>query len=281
MPIGAAIVGGSLGAAVIGSKAAKSAAGQQQKGTQSAIDEQRRQFDIILGLTQPGRAVGNQALNTLAQLFIPGFSGFGDSGVLSGAEGAPTSDSAAPIRGGIPGLFDAASLAADPRGGSFGGPEVLAGGTDAPVSANALSDIFSNLPGVQFLTDQARRGVEASGSAVGDPFGGNVQREIGFQTASLAENQVINRLLQLAGFGPQATGQAVSGSSAASGNISQLLASLGVSQAGGTLGQAGSINNALQGGLNNFLLASGLGLFGTNTTPGGGTVSIPGGQGGL
>jgi len=235
--IGTAILGGSVIAGTAGVLGAKKAAKAQRKGTQSAIDEQRRQFDIILGLTQPGREVGNQALNTLAQAFIPGFTGLG------GGEGGD------------------------------------------PITGNTLSDIFSNLPGTQFLTDQARRGVEASGSAVGDPFGGNVQREIGFQTASLAENQVINRLLQLAGFGPQATGQAVAGSSAASGNISQLLASLGGSNAAGILGQAGSINNAIQGGLNNFLLARGLNLFGPGTTPGGGvgggTVFIPGGQGGI
>ena len=231
MPIGAAIVASSVGSAVIGGKAAKKGAKAQRKGTQAAIDEQRRQFDIILGLTQPGREVGNQALNTLAQSFIPGFTG------LSGGEGG------------------------------------------VPVTANTLSDIFSNLPGVQFLSDQARRGVEASGAAVGDPFGGNVQREIGFQTASLAENQVINRLLQLAGFGPQATGQAVAGSSAASGNISQLLASLGGSQAAGIFGQAGSINNALQGGLNNFLLARGLGLFGSGDPSGAAATSSGGGGG--
>jgi len=232
--LGAAILGGALASGAAGVIGAKKGAKAQAKGTQSAIDEQRRQFDIILGLTQPGREVGNQALNTLAQAFIPGF---------TGGEGGD------------------------------------------PITGNTLSDIFSNLPGTQFLTDQARRGVEASGSAVGDPFGGNVQREIGFQTAALAENQVINRLLQLAGFGPQATGQAVAGSSAASGNISQLLASLGGSNAAGIFGQAGSINNAIQGGLNNFLLARGLNLFGPGTTPGGGvgggTVFIPGGQGGI
>jgi len=214
------ILGGSVASALIGGKAAKKASKQQVAGLDAATEEQRRQFDIILGLTQPGREVGNQALNTLGQSFIPGFTGLG------GGEGGE------------------------------------------PVTGNTLSDIFSNLPGVQFLVDQSRRGVEASGSAVGDPFGGNVQREIGFQTASLAENQVINRLLQLAGFGPQATGQAIAGTSAASGNISQLLAGIGGANAAGTLGQAGSINNALQGGLNNFLLARGLGLFGSSAGAG-------------
>ena len=209
MPVAAAISAvSSVGSALIGSRGAKKAAEAQVAGGQSAIDEQRRQFDIILGLTEPGREVGNQALNTLAQAFIPGFTG-------------------------------------------FGGEAETGGGVDA----NTLSGIFSNLPGSQFLVDQSRRGVEASGAAVGDPFGGNVLREIGTQTAGLAENQVINRLLQLAGFGPQATGQAVSGASAAGGNIAQLLASIGNAQATGIQGSAGSINNALQGGLNSLLLS--------------------------
>jgi len=67
MPAGAAIAAGAIGSALIGSSAARSAAGEQVAGGQEGIDEQRRQFDIILGLTQPGRQVGNAALNTLAQ----------------------------------------------------------------------------------------------------------------------------------------------------------------------------------------------------------------------
>jgi len=252
----AAIVGGGLASAVIGAGGARGAAKTQAAAGQAAIDEQRRQFDIILGLTQPGRAVGNQALNTLGQAFIPGFTGFGGGGGT--VPGNPLSE--AFRTGTFPTDTFAGGTRIDPETGQPV-PE-----TGQPVDANALSDIFRNLPGTQFLVDQSRRGVEASGAARGDPFGGNVLREIGTQTASLAENQVINRLLQLAGFGPQATGQAVAGAGAAGANISQLLTGIGGAQAAGTLGQAGSINNAIQGTLNNLLLqqflSGGIGGFG-------------------
>ena len=66
---------GAIGGGLIGAKGNKDAAAATTTANNLAIDEQRRQFDTILGLTEPGREAGNQALNTLGSAFIPGFEG--------------------------------------------------------------------------------------------------------------------------------------------------------------------------------------------------------------
>ena len=203
----AAIVGGSILSGVIGARGAKSAASTQVGASTQAIAEQRRQFNTILGLTEPGRQTGNQALNALGSAFIPGFEG---------------------VAG-----FDA-------------------------IDQGQLAEIFQNLPGVQFEIDQAEKSVGNSFASRGGAFGGNAIRALGDRTGEIASSRVTNNLLQLAGFGPQATGTAANAAANVGNNVSGLLTGAGFASAQGTLGAAGSINNAIQGGLNNFLLLQAL-----------------------
>ncbi len=197
-------VGGAIAGGVIGSKGAKDAAAAEVAGSEAAIAEQRRQFDLILGLTEPGRDTGNAALNTLGFAFIPGF---------EGVEG-----------------FDA-------------------------IDPEQLSEIFKNLPGTEFAVSEAQKSVGNSFASSGGAFGGNAIRALGDRTANLASDRVFNNLLELAGFGPRATGTAANAAANAGNNISGLLAGQGFSNAQGILGAAGSVNNAVQGGLNNLLTA--------------------------
>ncbi len=199
----AAIIGGSLlggAAGVIGNRQAAKA---QTRAADAGIEEQRRQFDIIQGLTAPGRNAGNQALNTLGSAFIPGFEG---------------------IAG-----FDA-------------------------IDQSQLSEIFNNLPGTQFALDQTEKSVGNSFASRGGAFGGNAIRALGDRVSNFASDRVFNNLLSIAGFGPAATHTAASSAQNTGNNIAQLLTNAGNAQASGFQGQAGSINNAVQGGLSNFLL---------------------------
>ncbi len=207
MAASAIIAGGAILAGVIGAQGAKSAAGDIAGGNAAAIAEQRRQFDLILGLTEPGRQTGNQALNALGSAFIPGFEGTAG--------------------------FDA-------------------------IDSEQLSEIFRNLPGTEFAVAEAEKSVGNSFASRGGAFGGNAIRALGDRTANLASDRVFNNLLELAGFGPRATGTAANAATNAGNNISGLLSGAGFAQAQGTLGAAGSINNAIQGGLNNFLLMNAL-----------------------
>ena len=201
---GLAILGGSVLAAGAGIYGARKGAKAQQAGAQAGIDEQRRQFDIIQGLTQPGREAGNQALNTLGSAFIPGFEGIA--------------------------------------------------GYDA-IDQGELSEIFQNLPGTQFALDETEKAVGNSFAARGGAFGGNAIRALGDRVSNFASDRTFNNLLQIAGFGPPATATAANSAQNTGNNIAQLLSNAGNAAASGYQGMAGSVNNAVQGGLSNWLLA--------------------------
>lgn len=239
---GAAIIGGSLASGILGSKSSKDAAQAQQQGNDAAIAEQRRQFDQILGLTEPGRNVGNQAMNSLAQMFIPGFT-------------TPTAQPETPNRG-----FNGGRVRSrDGRGENFLPPRATNTPNTTGSPQNNISELFRNVPGVQFAIDETERAVGNSFASRGGAFGGNAIRALGDRAGNIAQDRGINTLMQLAGFGPSATGQAANAGANSSNAISQLLSNSGGAAANGILGSGGSINSAIQGGLNNFLLARALG----------------------
>lgn len=66
----AVIAGGvAIAGSVMQNNAAKDAGKKGAAGAQAGIDEQRRQFDLIMGLLAPNRGLGNQATNALARLY--------------------------------------------------------------------------------------------------------------------------------------------------------------------------------------------------------------------
>lgn len=81
---GTALIGG-----IAQSQGAKKAANKAAAGGDAAIAEQRRQFDTLLGLTAPQRAIGNQALATLGSVYgySPTANPFGND--LSASAGSP------------------------------------------------------------------------------------------------------------------------------------------------------------------------------------------------
>lgn len=88
--VAGATVVGAVGSAAIGSKASKKAAGAATAGEQAAIDEARRQFNLVRGDTANQRFIGDSATNALARLYgygpPPGAS-YGSGGVEQ--SGAP------------------------------------------------------------------------------------------------------------------------------------------------------------------------------------------------
>jgi hypothetical protein len=58
-----------VGGGYMASQGAKSAANKQAAASDAAIAEQRRQFNTLLSLTAPQRAIGNQALATLGSVY--------------------------------------------------------------------------------------------------------------------------------------------------------------------------------------------------------------------
>lgn len=114
MGIGAAIIGSAVigaGASVLNSKAQKDASQRSaraiKKSTDQSVAEQRRQFDTMLGLTEPRRDAENAALNQLLNVL-----GIGEETVdLSGLqipgqdfainEGSRAIERSAAARGGL------------------------------------------------------------------------------------------------------------------------------------------------------------------------------------
>ncbi len=242
--IGAGVAGGS--SVIAANKGAKAATGAAAAG----ITAQERALNTILGLTAPGRQVGNEALNTLASLFIPGFEGLNIAGSNVGGSG-----DSGPARGQIGRLLEQTGFFGD----SGDGGTSTDGTRLAPVDQEGIAELFRNLPGVQFEIDQAEKSVGNSFASRGGAFGGNAIRALGDRTGEIASSRVTNNLFQLAGFGPQATGTAANAAANAGNNISGLLQGAGFAQQQGFQNAGAGINNAIQGGLNNFLLMQALG----------------------
>lgn len=70
-----AVVGGSAITAGIGAYSAKKAGDATKDAAKSSADAERYRVDRSLAMGQPMRDVGYQAMNTLASLYIPGYSG--------------------------------------------------------------------------------------------------------------------------------------------------------------------------------------------------------------
>jgi hypothetical protein len=88
MSWGAVIAGvAAVGGGIIASQGAKKAANASAGASDLAITEQRRQFDTLLGLTAPQRAIGEQALNALGSVYgyLPSSSYYGQSPIPPGA----------------------------------------------------------------------------------------------------------------------------------------------------------------------------------------------------
>lgn len=133
--------------------------------------------------------------------------------------------------------------------GAQGGAQTM-----APIGAGDLSQMFQNLPGTQFLLDETQRGVGNSFAARGGAFGGNAATALGDRISNLAAERTFGMLSQLAGYGNQGAQMAGNAALQTGSNISNLLSNQGAARASGIMGQGQALNNALQGGLSNFLL---------------------------
>jgi hypothetical protein len=125
---------------------------------------------------------------------------------------------------------------------------------------------FFTSPGFEFVRDEGLRGIENRFSASGGALSGNALRRLTEFNSGLASQEFgnfFNRNLSQAGLGQAATTTGVAAGTGISGNISNALIAGGNARASGVQG----VNQAIQGGLSNFLFARGLGLFGGTPTP--------------
>jgi len=224
--IGGSLISGAIGshsqkqAARIQAGSAEQAAALQAEATQKGIDETKREFDIARQDVQPWRAVGQQALNEL----------FADRNKLTRR-------------------FTPSDMYTDP-GYGFRVQE----------GTRALNRLL------------ARKGWRFSGPAMREAtrFG----QQLGTQEYGAARNRYRqwqadrwNRMAGLAGTGQTAAATQAGQATQQAWRVSNLLAAGGAARARGVLGAgtatargliggAQSINNAIQGGISNYLLYS-------------------------
>lgn len=243
---GAAIVAGvaTVGSAVIGSNASKSAANAQAGAAANAAQTQRDLFNAQAAYSAPQRNLGYGADTLLAQLYgIPDPNAAGANSVY-GANAA------------------GASFANGGGGGTSGAP-----GTAGPGAPNYSA--FFNSPGYQFSLQQGQNSIDRAAAANGSLYSSNTLGALSKYTAGAAGtqyNNYVQQLMGLAGLG----GSAVAGTNAAAqnagNNISSAQLSAGNANASGVLGSAGAWTGAIQQGgnlLGNYLNSgSGAGVGG-------------------
>lgn len=279
---GGAAIGGSL----ISANASNKAANTSAAGSQAGINEQRRQFNTVLGLNQPSINTGNAARSLLASLLgidQPAYSFSLDAngnmigGTPSGGGASSGSGFSSDLGGmlarkvGVP--YPAGGLISklpDPGGkllgGLFGGlfghkkkhaapvPASPAFTFNQPASSAASGDEIAarleSYPGYKFAVEQARKQALAAGSAMGSA-GGNVLSALSADTAGRISMPVfqdyLNRLAGLSGTAQTAAGGVGNAALNTGGNIADLLQNRGDARASGILGQTGSLLGGLEG----------------------------------
>lgn len=155
---GAAIAGG-----LLSSQGASRAADAAAQGSDRAIAEQRRQFDTILGLQQPGMVTGTGANNALARLYGLPYQEY------QPPQSGQVTNALTGINGGSPGrTFNSSSfLGAGVGGAMFGLPGTLLGGS-----------LFGGRQEPRYSWDANRGVVDVNGQA-GKYAGGYINPQTG------------------------------------------------------------------------------------------------------
>lgn len=290
-----AVVGGVIagGAAYAGSR---SASGAATRGANAATAEQARQYDQTREDFAPYRDVGVGALGQLARLY--GLPAPMNSQQRLGTRPMVVGDTELP----------AGSTFVDKGGGwyevHYGGQRIgtlRPGGSngrflnDAGVDISALlrqqgdqmaganessgpdMSVFTESPDYQFNLAEGQKAIDRSLAARGRSLSGAGVREGVRYASGMASNELgnfYNRLANLAGIGQTATQSTAAAGMNAANNISQNHLFAGQSRASGYMNTAAGINNAVQGGLQNYMLSRYLGQQPSMSTPpyaGGGT----------
>jgi hypothetical protein len=269
---GISAIGGLLGSS--------SAADAQEEAAKRALREQQRGLGIQLGLNEPQRFAGYNALNDISAEFGYQMAPWASASQLN----EPTMDASAIIRAMQRGLsFDEVNQMG--RLGTLNEKEIskltkagltseqiqqlsaVPGSTQGGVPATGRG--FTASPDYQFRRDEGMRDIGNSFAARGGAFSGNALRALTQFNSGLASGEYgnwFNRRAQLAGLGGQATQNAQGAVQNTTNNIGQLQQAQGDARASGILGGYNSIANSINNGLGMWMLDKG-GYFDKPATP--------------
>ncbi|MDR2214620.1 MAG: hypothetical protein LBE59_02125 [Nevskiaceae bacterium] len=227
--------------------ASKQASSAQTGAANKSLAEQQRQFDLMRQDTALQRATGDQALNRLWQLF-----GYGGSSTPQVSAGGATSGSP----------FPGASRVVMPDGtirDIGGGMQVTGSGS---TSSGPDASPFFTSPGYAFNLAQGQQAIERSAAARGGLASGNTlaaTSQFAQGLASQEYNNYVNQLMAQAGLGQTATNTAVNAGANAAGNMANINMAAGNARASGIMTAGTGINNAIQGGISNYLMSQYMG----------------------
>lgn len=258
------LAGGSVLGGLFGKSGAKSAANEQAKANAQAIAEQQREFDTLLSLSAPQRAIGNQALASLGRIYgydVP-------SQDTTGSSGNQFIQVPLNVGNGILGHVINGNTIQVPNPNYRPGTPAQASGQVAPAN---YEDFFAS-PDYRFRLNQGTQAVQNSAAAQGGLYSGNALRALNDYAQGTASNEFsnwFNRQAALAGIGQAATSQAGNAALQTGANVGNLLVNQGNARASGIIGQTNSISNMV----NQLGLLLGSGAFSNSFTPSSGWSS--------
>lgn len=248
--VAAAIVGAAVVGGVASNMAASKSSSAIESASQNSVQEQQREFDVLQQAQRPYQQTGVAALNQLARLYglsapgadpTMGTGAFGSSAPITGANSARAQNPADFRNGYVPRTpvtIDSATGAVTPTQG-----------------APDYSSFFES-PDYQFALKQGLNAVQNSAAAAGGLYSGNALRGItdyGQGLASQQYNNYANRLAAIAGIGQTAANQIGVGAVTTGANVGNTLMAAGNARASGIQQGYAGINNAIQGGMSNYL----------------------------
>jgi hypothetical protein len=278
--VATAIIGGSVITAGAGYASSRSATRAAQDGADAATSEQARQYDQTRADFAPYRVTGTGALNQLGRLYgLPTttseqFTAQQDR--LIGDRMLPADARLVSTDGGQDRYYDVYlgdQLIGSVRPGGSNGRFTPAAGVDTyqlsrerqlsqqeqQASAAGAPDlsVFFESPDYQFNLAEGQKAIDRSLAARGRTLSGAGVKE-GIRYASgMASNEFgnfYNRLANLAGIGQTATNSTAAAGANAANNISQNHLYAGNARANGYMQTGQAVNNAVQGGIQNYML---------------------------
>lgn len=215
LAIGAGVAG-SIGGAAIASAGARDAARRQQRATDQAVSEQRRQFDLTQRNQQPWLTAGTQAIQMLQFLLGLGVPPGQATQAVSQATGTPPAAIAdrwqqlQELGGGGPRLLgmedgdgrgrdvfepsDISGTGFAPRGGttSSGAPAGANAGDFGSLMRDFSAADFEADPGYAFRLQEGFKALERSAAARGTALSGGTLRELARYNQGFASNEFGN-----------------------------------------------------------------------------------------
>jgi hypothetical protein len=263
---------------------AKKAGAAAQRGADAATAESSRQFDLARQDTAPGRNIGNSAMDTIARLYrwATPSQAFNREAALQpshhGDADVPQGSTVVNKGGGnYDVMYNGVRIGGLSKGGAAGhftpaqGVDVGAlitqqqqaeqarqsqGGAATGTGRPDMGAFFES-PDYQFNLAEGQKAIDRSLASRGRALSGAGVKEGTRYASGMASNEYsnfLNRLTTIAGLGNAAVNTSVGAGLTTAGQIGAAQQNAGNARASAYMAGANGMNNAVQGGISNYML---------------------------